>query len=455
VKLSLRLRLTLVFALGTALVLAGLGWFLYVRLGNDLMSSLDLSLRTRAQDVQGALARNDQGVLPGKGSLVDPDEAFVQIVEPSGAILAGSTNTSGIPLVGASALAGVTRPTSFTRTIAAIDADPVRLLVVPSSRQGRPVFVIVGATLGDRQDAMARLLVSLGIGGPVALLLTSAAGWMVAGGALRPVERIRREAAAISVSEPARRLPVPSTGDELERLGTTLNSMLDRLQQAFDRERRFVDDASHELRTPLGILKMELDLALARSRTPEELEAALRGASEETDRIVRLSEDLLVLARSEGGRLPTSRTEVELPATLAQAVAPYQDRARAGGGDVRLDAEAGTVSVDPVRLRQAVQNLLENALRYTPPEGVVTVRATHDGNTVRIDVEDEGPGFPEGFASKAFEPFTRAEGEADRNGSGAGLGLTIVRAVAEAHGGTVEASNLPLGGARLTLTLRG
>jgi heavy metal sensor kinase len=455
VKFSLRLRLTVVFALGTALVLAGLGWFLYVRLGSDLMNSLDLSLRTRAQDVQGALARDDPGVLSGRGSLVDPDEAFVQIVDRSGTIEAGSTNTLGVALVGTSALVGVRGPTSFTRTIPAIDADPVRLLVVPSSRQGRQVFVIVGATLGDRQDAMGRLLVSLGIGGPVALLLTSAAGWMVAGGALRPVERIRREAAAISVSEPTRRLPVPSTGDELERLGSTLNSMLDRLQQAFDRERRFVDDASHELRTPLGILKMELDLALARSRTPQELEAALRGASEETDRIVRLSEDLLVLARSEGGRLPMSRTEVDLPAALAQAVGPYQDRARAGGGEIRLDVESGTVSVDPARLRQAVQNLLENALRYTPRHGVVTVRAAHQGGTVRIEVEDQGPGFPDGFAAKAFEPFTRAEGEVDRNGSGAGLGLTIVRAVAEAHGGTVEAANLPSGGALLTLTLRG
>jgi signal transduction histidine kinase len=278
---------------------------------------------------------------------------------------------------------------------------------------------------------------------------------MVAGGALRPVERIRKEAAAVSVSEPGRRLPVPSTGDELERLGSTLNSMLDRLQQAFDHERRFVDDASHELRTPLGILKMELDLALARSRTREELEAALRNASEETDRIIRLSEDLLVLARTEGGRLPMNRAEVDLGSLLRQAVAPYRERARTAGGSVRLEVSGGTASVDPARLRQAVQNLLENALRYTPPGGEVTVRATHFDSTVRIEVDDEGPGFPRGFESLAFEPFARAEGEADRNGAGSGLGLTIVRAVAEAHDGAIEAANLPGGGARLSLTLRG
>src|SRR5439155_1173537 len=137
-----------------------------------------------------------------------------------------------------------------------------------------------------------------------------AAGWIVIGSALGPVERMRQEAAAISASEPERRLPVPSSGDELARLGTTLNAMLDRLQDALERERRFVDDASHELRTPLSILKMELDLALARARTPEELESALTNAAEETDRLVRLAQDLLVLARLEGGRVLVHRAEV-------------------------------------------------------------------------------------------------------------------------------------------------
>ena len=454
-KLPVRTRLTLVFGLGTALVLAALSGFLYLRVGGDLLSSLDLSLRTRAEDVQGALARDDRASLAGAGRLVDPDEAFVQVLASDGTVDAGSESIAGTPLLDAAVLRALTRPASFTRLVPAIDSDPVRLLAVPSSWNGRKVFVIVGATLGDRRDALDRLVASLAIGAPVVLLLVSTAGWMVAGGALRPVERIRKEAAAVSVSEPGRRLPVPSTGDELERLGSTLNSMLDRLQQAFDRERRFVDDASHELRTPLGILKMELDLALARSRTREELEAALRDASEETDRIIRLSEDLLVLARTEGGRLPMNRAEVDLGTLLREAVAPYRERARTAGGSVRLEVSGGTASVDPARLRQAVQNLLENALRYSPPGGEVTVRATHVDSTVRIEVDDEGPGFPRGFESRAFEPFARAEGEADRNGAGSGLGLTIVRAVAEAHDGAIEAANLPAGGARLTLTLRG
>jgi heavy metal sensor kinase len=335
-----------------------------------------------------------------------------------------------------------------------IDVDPVRLLVVPAGSAGDRRFVVVGATLGDRKDDLARLVVALAIGGPAALILTSLAGWLLAGGALRPVEAMRREAAAISVSEPDRRLPVPAGRDELARLGGTLNSMLDRMQEAFERERRFVDDASHELRTPLSILKMELDLALARSRTPEELEAALRGAALETDRLVRLAEDLLVLARVEHGRLPLSRTDVSVREALQETVGSYEHRARTAGARIELDVPDGTARVDPARLRQAVANLLENALRHSSAGGVIRVRAARDGRSVAISVEDSGPGFPADLLEHAFEPFARSGG-GDPDGARAGLGLTIVRAVAQAHGGTATAENLPQGGARVTFSLPG
>src|SRR5919197_742773 len=148
------------------------------------------------------------------------------------------------------------------------------------------------------------------------LALVTWGGWALAGAALRPVERMRGEAAAISLAEPERRLAVPPTGDELAGLATTLNAMLDRLQEAVQREQRFLDAAGHELRTPLGVLRMELDLALARARTREELAAALRNASEETDRLVRLAEDLLVASRTSGGRLPLHRSETEVDELL-------------------------------------------------------------------------------------------------------------------------------------------
>ena len=452
----LRARLALAFALGMAVVLCGLGAFLYFRIGSDLMGSLDLGLRSRAQVVVDGITRGDDSI-GSPGRLIDTDESFAQVLDPAGRVVRSTFRPSGVPLLSPRDLAGIAGPAFFVRSIPLIDTDPVRLLAVPANVAGARSFVIVGATLGDRRDDLDRLLVALAIGGPVALALTSVAGWIVAGFALRPVERMREEAAAISLSEPDRRLPVPATDDELARLARTLNSMLDRLQRSFERERRFVDDASHELRTPLAVLKMELDLALARARTPEELERALRAASGETDRLVGLAEDLLVLTRAEGGSLPVHREDVALRPLLVNVCATHQRRAGAAGVRIEVDSAEETASLNPVRVRQAVENLLDNAIRHTPPGGLVTARAERrlvgPGHAVVIQVEDSGTGFPPDLLSRAFEPFT-GSGAENGDGAGAGLGLSIVRAVAEAHGGTAKAENLPGGGARLTLILR-
>ena len=207
----------------------------------------------------------------------------------------------------------------------------LRLVVVPTDESGERLFVVVGSSLQGRHEVLAKFLLLLLIGGPLALALASLAGWALAGAALRPVDRMGEEAAAVSVSERGRRLPVPDTRDEIARLGARLNSMLDRLHVAFDRERQFVDDASHELHTPLTILKAELDLALSRPRTSRELESALRSASEETDRLAALAEDLLLYSRAEGGRIPVHRTNVELDDLLHRAVSGHARRAEAAG----------------------------------------------------------------------------------------------------------------------------
>jgi hypothetical protein len=277
-------------------------------------------------------------------------------------------------------------------------------------------------------------------------------GWLVAGAALRPVERIRVEAEAISGSEPDRRLPVPRTRDELSALGASLNRMLDRYQAAVERERRFVDDASHELRTPLANLKAELELALRRSRTEAELISALRSAGEETDRLTRLAEDLLVLARADGGRLPIRREEVDLGRLVREIVESFSGRVASLG--VILEAsvrEHVTGTVDPARVRQAVGNLIDNSLRHTPSGGRVTVTVARGPAGITISVADSGEGFPPAFLPHAFEPFTRADAARSRSDGGAGLGLAIARAVAEAHGGTLEARNLPRSGAEVAL----
>jgi two-component system, OmpR family, sensor kinase len=245
---------------------------------------------------------------------------------------------------------------------------------------------------------------------------------------------------------------VPDTGDELTRLADTLNAMLGRLQEALDREHRFVDEASHELRTPLAILKAELDLALARPRSQAELEATVRSASVETDQLVQLAEDLLVLARTNGGRLPLRRTPVSLRALLLDSAAPFQARARAIGAPIEIVAADEQVELDPVRLRQAVQNLLDNAIRHGGGGQPIVVTGQRAGGAVRITVEDGGRGFPPRVLDRAFEPFARSPVLAD-GGPGAGLGLTIVKAVAEAHGGHASAANSENGGARVVVVV--
>ena len=450
-RVPLRLRLTLVFSVGMAIVLLGLGTYAYRRIDTDLLASVDAGLRSRAQvlvDAAGAVRARD--VVAASGKLIDPDEAFAQVLDGSGQIVEASSAVSAAPLLSASEAVSVVGPVFSTRQLRPQD-DPVRLLAVAADGSPRRI-VVVGATLGDVIEATHRLLLVMGTIGPLALLITASAGWLLAGAALRPVEQMRREAEAVSASEPTRRLPVPRTGDELSRLATTLNSMLDRLQEALERERRFVDDASHELRTPLATLRGEIDLALTRRRAAPELEASLRSAQEDVERLQRLADDLLVLARTRGGRIPVRREEASLVALTTRSVRSVENQAAAAGVTIEVDASDERVEVDPERIEQALRNLLENAIRYTRHGGVVRVSARGLDGFARFVVADSGPGFPPDLLASAFEPFTRGRAEI-AGPTGTGLGLSIVRAVAEAHGGSASVENTP-DGARVTLDVR-
>ncbi len=450
-RIPLRLRLTLVFGVGMAIVLLGLGTYGYLRVGADLQASVDAGLRSRAQVLADAASKGRaQDVVGAKGKLIDPDEAFAQILDVSGQIVEASSAVSNAPLLSALEVSLVADATFITRQLVPQD-DPVRLLAVAVDGPAHRV-VVVGATLGDVVEAMQRLLLVMGTIGPLALVITAVAGWLLAGAALRPVEQMRREAAAVSASEPNRRLPVPSTGDELARLATTLNSMLDRLQEALERERRFVDDASHELRTPLATLRGEIDLALTRRRDAPELEASLRSAQEDVAHLQRLADDLLVMARIRGGRISVHRVETSLALLTTRSARAVQRQATAAGVTIDVDASDEAVEVDPERIEQALRNLLENAIRQTRRAGVVRVSARRLDGFARFVVADSGPGFPQDLLASAFEPFTRGDLET-AGPTGAGLGLSIVRAIAEAHGGSASVENTP-DGARVTIDIR-
>jgi signal transduction histidine kinase len=287
------------------------------------------------------------------------------------------------------------------------------------------------------------------IGGPVALLLASIAGYGVAAAALRPVEAMRSRAADISAAVPDQRLPVPPSRDEIARLGTTLNEMLDRLGEAIEHERSFVADASHELRTPLAILRTELELALAEGRSPEELRAALASAAEETDRLNQLSEDLLTIAQTERGELPLKASPMDLEQTFDAVRIRFSRRAEEGARSIEIDGGATELVADQLRLDQAIGNMVDNALRYG--EGPIVVSAVERGDKVEIHVTDRGPGFPPEFRERAFERFSRRS--PSRGDGGSGLGLAIVRTVARAHGGEAYAGNLGDGGADVWMSL--
>jgi two-component system OmpR family sensor kinase len=445
-RVPIRLRLALAFALAMAIVLAALGAFLYVRLGWSLDNTIDDGLEARADDIAAVVG-------PGVTDLetvgiVDP-EGFFQILGPQGEILGQTQFLEERPLLDPGQRARAVRDGGLRLERSGLPGveDNVRLLATPTEAG---LLVVVGQSLEDRNEALQDLLSDLFLIGPAALVLASLLGYGVATAALRPVEAMRAEAAAVSAAEPGRRLPLPPARDEVSRLGATLNEMLGRLERALERERSFVSDASHELRTPLALLRTELELALRKHRSEAELEQALRSAAGETDRLSQLVEDLLVLARSDEGRLALRRAPVRAHVVLAAMAERYRRRAEAAGRTIAVEAPEDLVlAADAVRLEQALGNLVENALRHG--RGTIRLVASERDGGVELHVLDEGDGFPPAFLERAFERFARAD-EARTEG-GAGLGLAIVRVIAEAHGGSAHASGRSGGGADVWLSL--
>ncbi len=276
-RIPIRIKVTLAFALVMAVVLTAVGLFLYLRLGDQLDESLDLGIGARASEFS-ALIESSAGTpsLEGDAGTIDLEESFAQILTPAGAVIASTPQLDERPLLDSTELerAGAGPVFAERESLAGIDGG-ARFLALPVDSASRPLIAIVGASLEDRDEALSNLATLLLIGGPIALLLASLAGYAATAAALRPVEAMRRRAAEISTTDPDERLPVAEAKDELSRLGETLNAMLGRLELALERERRFVDDASHELRTPLALHRVELELALRQAKDEAELRAAI------------------------------------------------------------------------------------------------------------------------------------------------------------------------------------
>jgi signal transduction histidine kinase len=445
-RIPIRLRVTLAFAGVMAIVFVAVGLFLYLRLESQLDESLETALRSRATEVS-ALARDSGGRLSGSDSdpLVEQDESFAQILSPDGRIVDSTAQLGGASVLDADELDRAAQAPTFIddSDVPGIEGD-ARLLATPVETGDGNLIVVVGSSLGDRDEALSSLARLMAIGGPVALLIASLAGYALAGAALRPVESMRRRAAEISATDPGARLPVSEAGDELTRLAETLNTMLGRLEEALARERRFVDDASHELRTPLALHRVELELALLHAADETELRTAIGSAMEEIDRLIGLAEQLLVVARSEDGEVAIDRQPFAIEDALTATEARFAARAGQEERSVSHEAPPGLVlDADRLRIEQALTNLVENALRHGA--GPVRIEARPNGSAVELHVTDEGTGFPEGFIDHAFERFSRADAGRERGGTG--LGLAVVDSIARAHGGGAHARNRAEGGA--------
>jgi two-component system OmpR family sensor kinase len=455
-SLPIRGRLTVAFAASMAVVVGCLSVFVYLRTGSDLLDTIDAGLRSRAELLASDIQHRGRPALASvKPTLIESDEVFAQLADTSGRILQSSSIISRQRLLPAAAVhsVGAAGKVSYShRRLAGVDGD-ARVLAVPVATARGRFVLMVGSSLQDRQEELAALSATLALAGAAAICLLSFGAWLAVTGALRPVETMRRQAAAISAWDPGRRLPVSDGKDELALLGGTLNQMLGRIEESIDRERQLVDRASHELRTPLAIQRMDLDLALSGPQTVAELRAALDSVSQENNHLTRLTEDLLVLARARRGVLPVRLVGISLADLLADA----RRRAEMMVGarvTVSFAATDVWVRVDPVWFRQAIGNLIDNAVRHTPPGGKVAVRANHRDGMLLLTVDDTGPGFPEAFLDGAFGPFARSGTGNERGRQPAGLGLAVVQTIAAAHGGLTWAENLPGGGARVTMTAR-
>jgi two-component system OmpR family sensor kinase len=451
-RVPIRLRIAAAFAVAMALVLAATGWFLYARVDSHLSNALDNQLRLRTHDL-AALVRDPHASLAAASGapVVEKGENYAQLLDARGRVLDATQPLGTTRLLDPGELRSARSGTIFAdrRSVPGLD-EPSRLLARPIVRRGEKLVLVVGATSADRTETLGSLRDELLVAGPIALVLASLVGYALAGLSLRAVESMRRRAAAISAETPGERLPVPRTGDELERLGETLNEMLGRLETALERERDFVADAGHELRTPLALLRTELELALRHAESPEELREAVRASSLEVDRLVQLAEDLLLIARSDRGRLALRLEPLEASDLLRSIASRFEWRAQEADRPVRAVTPPGLeLRGDRIRLEQALGNLVDNALRYGG--GEVSLTAARANGVVELHVTDEGSGFPPEFAGQAFERFARHDHARGRAGSG--LGLSIVRAIAEAHGGSAHLANRNGGGADVWVVL--
>ena len=452
--MSLRLRLTALFTIAATLVVVVGGLLYQHALSGGLRGATDASLRSRAVPLRLMATQLNETTQPAAPpSSSDVGGLLTAVFRPDGVAVQESPALQGTKLLHPEDQASLRVGKSVLADRTENDVT-YRILVEPVSRPNGRWIVLVAAPTEEEDEATDSLGHSLIVAGFMVVLLSAAGAWVLGSAALRAVDRMRASVEAITAADMTARVKVPPGRDELAALGSTFNALLDRLAFAHARQRRFVADAGHELRGPLAVLRMELELADRPSRRRAELALAVRAAADEVERLARLADDLLFLARSDDGDLQVRRESVLLEPLLLQATSTRGRSAAEQGVTLEVISPPGlSIDVDPDRLRHALDNLVANALRVTPSGGCVQVVAAQADGQTTITIADTGPGFSEEFLPHAFERFSRPDEARTDDSGGSGLGLAIVQAVAEAHGGTATAHNRDGGGAEVVITI--
>ena len=337
-----------------------------------------------------------------------------------------------------------------------VEQRPVANTTTPIRHDSAVVGAVqVGLSEGDVRETLTTLLVIIAVAYPLTLLVTSAGGVFLAGRALAPIDRLTRVARQITAEDLSQRLDMDLPDDEVGRLARTFDDMIARLDEAFKRQRRFTADASHELRTPLTAIKGQAEVALQRDREPAEYKQVLEAVNHEVDRLIRLVGSLLTMARADAGQIPLAREPVDLGGVIEDAVEQVRPAAQSKTISIGVQPGPGIRLVaDQDLLLQLVLNLLDNAVKFTPEGGSVSVAWSLDDGQALVRVSDTGPGIPPEHLPHIFERFYRADSARTRAEGGAGLGLSISRWIAEVHGGSISAETVPGGGAAFTVRLR-
>jgi heavy metal sensor kinase len=456
--LSIRAKLTLWYLSLAALVLIAFAIALYAYLSRGLLNAIDTSLRNHAERIAQAVGHPSATEEPSQpGGLMFAPQ-FVSVIDRNGKVTDQIPDAEGheVP-VSEPALERAAREWNPEYDEVSLSpTEHVRIITWPArDEDGEMFFVVVGQSLRDVQHAQKQLILLLAIANPAALLLASLGGLWLANKALRPVDRLTRAAERIGRGNLSERVEEGRSHDEIGRLAATFNQMIGRLEQTFERERRFTADASHELKTPLAVLRGDIEVALRRDRSPDEYRRVLESNLEEIARLTKLTEDLLTLARSEADQSVVERERVQLDLLAAEARDYIAPLAQSAGVSLIYEPPPSAIVVegDQKRLQQLLVNLLDNAIKYSTSGGSVRLKLSLKDPDTIIEVTDTGRGIPASALPHIFDRFYRQTDPRDSRVSGFGLGLAISKWIVDAHGGSIDVDSKVGQGSRFTVRL--